>query len=214
VRRPIAATLLLTVVAVLLSGCFGGVFIVKASSPLVLTTYAYDGRGGRELAGTLKATLYDSRDDGDIEATYRDALDEFRITWVNFTGDVPYQSEGVATEVDLFGDTGNGTSAFPRVHAYAAAWGTAEYSVDGVRQPDPHSLFQTMDAIFFVTQGVYRDNETRRIQGAEGNRTYDPARPAESKLNAIGAMAVIALYTTRGDLFRLVEFSDVEIVAS
>ena len=200
--------------ACLFSGCFGGVFAVKATSPLVLTSYAYDGRGGRELEGTLEARLYPSRDEGAIEARYRDAVDEFRITWVNFTGLFPYQSNGVATEVDLFGDTGNGPPAFPRVHVYAAAWGTAEYYLDDVRQPDPHSLFHTMDATFFVTQGVYRDNETRRIPGAAGNTTYDPNRPADSSLNAIGAMAVIALYTKRGDLFRLVEFSDVEVVAS
>lgn len=209
-----AAALLLTAVAVLLSGCFGGVFVVNASSPLVLTSYNYDGRGGRELEGSLKANLYESRDEGTIEATYRDQVDSFRIVWVNFTGRFPYQSEGVATKLDLFGDTGNGSTALPRVHVYAAAWGTAEYYVDDVRQVDPHSLFHTMDATFFVTQGTYRDNETRRIQGAEANRTYDPARPEDSRLNAIGAMAVIVLYTKRGDLFRLVEFSDVEIVAS
>lgn len=210
---PFAALVALAAVC-LLSGCFGGVFIVKASSPLVLMSYAYDGSSGRELDGTLKATLYPERETGSIEARYRDALDEFRITWVNFTGAFPYQSNGIVTETDLFGDTGNGPSAFPRVHVYAAAWGSAEYYVDDVRQPDPHSLFQSMDATFFVTQGVYRDNETRRIQGAEGNKTYNPNRPAESNLNAIGAMAVIVLYTKRGDLFRLVEFSDVEVVAS
>ncbi len=215
VVRTAAAGILCTIAtALLLSGCFGGVFVVNASSPLVLTTYNYDGRGGRELEGSLDATLYDSRDEGTIEATYQDAVDSFRIVWVNFTGRFPYQSEGVATELDLFGDSGNGSTAFPRLHAYAAAWGTAEFYVDDVRQVDPHSLFQTMDATFFVTQGAYRDNDTRRIQGAEANRTYDPARPAESRLNAIGAMAVIALYTKRGDLFRLVEFSDVEVVAS
>ena len=210
--RP--ATVALAGALLLLSGCMGSTFTVRASSPLVLTSYAYDGNDGREREGALEATLYEKRNEGRVEATYRDAIHEYRIRWINFTGMMPYQSGGVARNVELFGDSGNGSTALPRLFVYAAAWGTVEYYVDDVRQPDPHSLFQTMDAIFFVTQGVYRDNETRRISGAEGNRTYDPARPSESRLNMIGAMAVIGIFTKRGDLYRLVEFSEVEIVSS
>jgi hypothetical protein len=214
VRTVWTWTLVAMAASLTLSGCFGGVFVVEASSPFVLTSYGYDGRGGRALEGTLKATLYEGRNEGSIEATYHDAVHAFRVTWVNFTAAFPYQSGGVATDVELFGDSGNGPAAFPRLYAHAAAWGTVEFYVDDVRQPDPISLFQTFDATFFVSQGVYRDNATKRIAGAEGNSTYDPTRPGESSINAIGALGVIAVYTKRGDLYRLIEFRDVEIVAS
>lgn len=208
------AALLFLAAFVSTPGCLDGVFVVKAASPLVLTSYGYDGVGGRELEGTLNATLYETRDKGTIEATYRDAVHGFHLTWVNFTGSLPYQSGGVSGENQLFGDTGNGSTALPRLTVYAAAWGTVEYFIDDVRQPDPHSLFQTMDAVFFVSRGTYRDNETRIVGGAQPDKPYDPNRPDESTVDAIGSMAVLQVFTKRGDLYRLLEFSDVAIVAS
>jgi hypothetical protein len=195
----------------LLSGCFGGVFQVEASSPLVLAAFAYDGSSGRELDGTLKATLYDGRNAGTIVAQYQDAVDSFEIRITNFTGNAAWQSGGVATDLPLFGPSGNGPPVLPQLRAYAAAWGPAEYFVDGVLQPDPTNLQRTWNATFFVSQGAYRDNETRRVT-TPGGGTFDPSQPQTAPASQIGATAVIMLETSRGDLYRLVEYSSVRII--
>ncbi|MBI2078525.1 MAG: hypothetical protein HYT80_09190 [Euryarchaeota archaeon] len=138
-------------------------------------------------------------------------VETYEVRFVNFTGRLPYQSGGVATKLHLWGDSGNGSTAFPKVFVYAAAFGHAELLVGGRHQRDPTNLADAFPAYAFVTQGVYRDGETLMVYGGQPGQPYDPTKPTASTINRIGSQAVVLLYTSRGELYKHFEYRDVEI---
>lgn len=194
------------------AGCFSSTaFEAHGSHVLVIAGYAYDGQNVRTAEGELKVKLDNRRNTGAVHATVRDVLETIDIRFANFTGRLPYQSGGVARNLHLWGDTGNGSTVFPKVYVYAAAFGYATLDIDGEPQRDPTNLRQTLPAYFFLTRGVYRDPDTHLVYSSEPGRPYDPAKPTESTINQIGAQATLLLYTSRGTLHRHVEFRDVII---
>ena len=188
-----------------------GWFEASAQDALIIPGYAYDGHNVRRAPGEIDFRLDGDANTGTVVAKVRDVIDTFEIRFANFSGRFPYQSGGVAKGIHLWGDTGNGSTVFPKVYVYAAAFGHAELFVNGQHQRDPTNLADTFPAYAFVTQGVYRDDDTYIVYGAEPARPYDPTKPTESSINRIGSQAVVLLYTSRGALYQHLEFRDVDI---
>jgi hypothetical protein len=117
----------------------------------------------------------------------------------------------VAADLQLWGDTGNGSSVFPRVFAYAAAFGHATHAIDGRQERDPTNLGDGFTAIFFVTQGQYRDTQGHRITDRERTRPYDPSKPTDAYVNQIGAQAAMLLFAANGALYRYYEFNQIQV---
>ena len=207
--------LVAALVALLSSGCLAGdLFQAKAAQPILLSGYNYDGAGVRQVEGTLDVNVNPAKNAGRILADYHDAVHTYRIQWANFTGRAPYQSGGVATNQLLWGTSGNGSAALPAVRAYVAAFGSVTAHRDGVLERDPSNLFGTMNAVFFISQGRFRDLSTHKIYAADGVSLYDPEEPEDAYVNKIGAQATLLVYTARGELFRYVEFSEVSVLSA
>lgn len=210
----LAARAVALAVAAVASGCLGsGRFEATASAPVLLPGYNYDGSGARAATGSLEVELEARANSGTIRARFTDEVRDYELRWKNFTGREAYQSGGVARDLWMWGSTGNGSAVFPRVRAYAAAFGTVESFLDGRPEPDPSNLFSTMPALFFLAQGQYRDPLSHRVYASDERSFYDPARPDDAHVSQIGAQAALLVYTSRGELFRYVEFNEVEVLA-
>lgn len=187
-------------------------FRAEAARPLFLDGYAYDGTGAHEVAGDLRVELSSESNGGKIEARVQDAIHQYEIRWKNFAGRLPYQSGGVARDLELWGSTGNGSAVFPRVYVYAAAFGRATVLFDGKPEKDPTSLAADFQAVFFLTQGRYRDLDTFEILSADRSRPYDPAQPDDAFVSAIGAQAVVIAYASNGEPYRFFEYLEPKIL--
>ena len=205
--------LLVPVLAVLLCvGCFGPDGIrIDATHPLLMTSYAYDGRGISNATGTIAIRLDADANQGTVEATARDLFHTYTLKWASFSGRAPFQSGGVASQLDMWGASGNGSAVFPKMRVYVAAFGHVESRVDGTVEKDPSNLKPTIPAILFVTQGRFRDPDTFRVDNREKLGAYDPAKPDDAYINQIGAQAVVLLFTERGELMRHFDYQDVTV---
>lgn len=201
-----------SILLLLVPGCLGEANIhADAERPLLMTTYAYDGRGIRTVDGTLTVDVDPDANTGTIVAAAQDAFHKYEVTWAAFEGSEPYESGGVAADLEMWGDSGNGPPVFPRIRVHLAAFGQVESRVDGVVEKDPSNLERRIDAVLFVTRGRIRDPETLRIEDAEKLQPYDPAEPTDAYINQFGSQAVLLLYTERGELLRHFDYQDVRI---
>lgn len=204
-----------TFLLVALAGCAstGHGFAATASDALLLPrgSMAYDGQGARWTDGWANLSLDAARDEGRVDAVVVDVTRRHDVRFESFAGTADHQQGGVARDVRLHGATGNGSTDLPEVHAYAAAWGTASYRVDGQRQTDPTSPGDDFRAAAYVLLGQLRERGTAKILNANGDGVYDPARPTDGQVGAAGATVRIELRTATGALWAHVEFVDVRI---
>jgi hypothetical protein len=211
-RRAYSYALLLSLS--LLGGCAGAPDVrVHASAPVMLDGpgYDYDAHTARLVQGALDLDVRDGPNTGTVLATAKDLFHSYEFRWVNFTGRQPYQGGGVVRDRDLWGSTGNGSSVFPRAHAYVAVFGTLEARMDGRVERDLSSLDDTMPAILFVSRGHYRDTDTHRVTTRDKSNPYDPARPDDFYENKIGAQATLLVFLDRGDLYRQIVYDEVQV---
>lgn len=181
-------------------------------NPLLLDGYAYDGRGAHQVEGELHVALNSDSNTGTIRALARDPIHQYEIRWTSFSGRLPYQSGGVARDLEMWGSTGNGSAVFPRVYTYAAAFGRATVLFDGKPEKDPTSLAADFQAVFFLAQGRYRDTDTFQVLNGDRSRPYDPAEPDDAFVSAIGAQAVAVAYASNGEPYRFFEYLEPKIL--
>lgn len=210
-RRAAFAT---TLLAFAVSGCFQTAedFQAQADNPWLFTGYDPGGRTATHAEGVLTVALDTDGNAGTIRATARDLVRQYEVRWHSFAGRPSYQSGGVARDLDLWGDTGNGSGAFPKMSVYAAAWGNATFLVNGAVKREPQALTSTYGSVFFLNKGRYRSPADHRVLSADQNATFDPSRPGDGFVDRQGAQATLLLFTARGDVAFHVQYYNVTIL--
>jgi len=83
---------------------------------------------------------------------------------------MPFMQGGIAEQLYLHGDSGQGPPVMPKVWTYVAGWGDLDIYVDG------EVVYEDMDGHFMVTEQARRDEKIVNENGVP----YSPARAAES----------------------------------
>lgn len=178
---PLIAVLL--ALAVGLAGC------AKKPAP---TSLAFSASGGKVSDGwardgvglvpgaSLSGTLSDVDNKGNVNVSFDLGGAHYVVAFDQFAEAKPFQNGGVRFGFDEHGDSGNGDAMLPKVHAKAAAWGTAGVLKDG------EVLKTSAGATAWTAHLMLLDDSPRgsddKISNAAGTAPYDPAKPTDARV--------------------------------
>lgn len=194
--------LVLTVTFLLLAGCFGeeatpDELRVSASAGLVSPGWAYDGARIEAGAGGLEGILVDSSNTGLVNVTFDFAGSHYVVTFDTFAqaAGKDFQDGGIEFEIDEHGETGVADASIPKIHAVAAAWGSAKVLKDGeLAAPEPWS------AHLMVSADTVRGTDGK-IAKADGVTPYDPNAPADARRIEGDPQALFFIKHPQGETF-------------
>lgn len=200
-RPPVV---LLAFVVLVLPGCFGeepapAVRQVSASGGKVSDGWAYDGAGLGSGGATLEGTLDQEKDAGLVTAMFEHAGSRWEVTFDRFAESKPFMAGGVVFDLVEHGDSGVADASIPRIHAVAAAWGTATVTRDGV--PVVGAAGDQWSAHLMASRDTVRGADGK-IAKADGAAPYDPAAPADARRIENDPQAFLVLRHPDGETFR------------
>lgn len=92
------------------------------------------------------------------DRTYLDG--DVRIEFTIFQGIEDFKNGGIATDVELFGNSGREGDFLPRTKASLAGWGTADVLLDG------QTVYSKLAAFFMINDGIrHEDNSIKLDDG-------------------------------------------------
>jgi hypothetical protein len=115
-------------------------------------SFRYDGSGIDVGPGRAVVQVNEDRNIGFVEGTLESEWGTLRVVMKSFEETAPFMDGGIAANLYLHGETGNGPPVLPRVYTYLAGWGTADVYLD------EKILYRDYEAHFMLTEGV-RDED-------------------------------------------------------
>lgn len=116
----------------------------------------YAGKHLNPIMGTIEIEVDERANTGQVQGTFVEGGDQYRMVFTRFAGKAPYQDGGLATRVYEHGDSGNGDSLYPKTWLYLAGWGKADVFKNG------QLLFKDYAAHFMVLERS-RDPNTQEV---------------------------------------------------
>lgn len=192
--------LVLALLAMPLAGCFGAEDVpaersVVASGGKASRGWAYDGAGLESVGASLDGKLNDPDNAGVVNVTFDFAGSTWVATFDTFAATKDVQDGGIEFEIDEHGDTGVGDTAIPKIHAIAAAWGSAKVMRDGaLATPEPWT------AHLMVSADTVRGADGK-IAKADGATPYDPSAPTDARRVEGDMQAIMFLKHPQGETY-------------
>lgn len=139
----------------------------------------YNSANFSKVAGSLAYSVNPESNKGIVVATAQSKIGNLRVYLTQIMGKEKYQSDGIATNVELFGDLHpspmTDVALLPKVKASVAAWGKADVYLKGIYLGD-------FDATFWRGPSIF-DAEGKAWQTAAKKDFFDPKTAAKAYLN-------------------------------
>lgn len=119
-------------------------------------SFRYNGSGVDMGSGTALVRVNERANTGTVTGTAVTKWGTLTVVIEQFEATAPFMDGGIARNLFLHGNTGNGPPVLPKVFTYLAGWGRADVYLDG------KLLYKDYDAHFMITEGV-RDKDTFRV---------------------------------------------------
>lgn len=196
--RPLIVAL---IAVALVAGCFSkeeapAERTVSASGGKVSEGWDYAGAATTPGAATLSGMLNNPDNRGAVNASFDFRGAKWVVTFDQFAESKDFMDGGVAFDITEHGDSGVADASIPKIHAKAAAWGTATVTKDG--KPVVGKAGDRWMAHLMVSDDTVRGADNR-ILNAAGAAPYDPAKPADAKVTTGDAQALLKLVHPDGE---------------
>jgi hypothetical protein len=189
-------------VALLAAGCSKPTtppaYAFSASGGKVSPGWAYDGTGLVDGGATLAGNLVDASNSGAVNVTFDYLGSHYVVDFSHFAQTKPFQDGGVRFNFDEHGNTGNGDASLPKVHAKAAAWGTATVTKDGLPLRGGANS-DTWNAHLMLLGDSPRGPDGKIVK-ADGTTPYDINSPADAKVTVGKPQAMFYIQSPDGPL--------------
>lgn len=140
----------------------------------------YNSANFSKAAGSVAYSLNQEDNKGIVVATAQTKVGNLRVYLTQIDGKEKYQSAGIATNVELFGDLHpsrqTDIALLPLVKAKVAAWGKADVYLNGTYIGD-------FDATFWRGPRIF-DGEGKAWQAADKKTFFDPAKAKQAYLDS------------------------------
>lgn len=169
----------------------------SASGGKLSLGWAYDGVGVTPAGASLDGFVVDSTNSGSVNASFDLGGSKWVIRFDAFA-EAPgkaFMDGGVKIDLDEHGDTGVADASIPKIHALAAAWGTARVTREGVlAAPLPYSAH-------LMLSGDTVRSADGRITKADGTTPYDPSTPSDAKRGEGDPQVILWIKHPNGETF-------------
>lgn len=161
-----------------------GQWVLEGRETLIIGEYghnfAYDGQKVRSVDGEVVVNVNNKNDAGSVVATLRNVRHQFsknetldgdiRIVMNKFVAKQEFHQGGIAENLWLHGDTGQGPPVMPKLFTFVAGWGPTDIYVNG------ELVYEDLDGHFMYTEGARREEKITKDDGT----FYSPKRKAET----------------------------------
>jgi serine/threonine protein kinase len=161
-----------------------------------LQRFSYNGQAVTPIDGSVHYDVNADSDTGTVTIlvngtlTYQDGMTragQWKIVQKSYSSDQPFYQGGIATNVEMHGDSGQEAPFYPKLAGMLATWGTADlYLNDQIVASDLgiHTMY---------TQGL-RDSQ-QQILNNTNTCCYDPATPNDGFIDPSRDQVTVLLFT-------------------